>query len=495
MKYGAKRNAGIRVILVMVLVLFAGYPGLRTSAEVNQSAGLTSVRPLQNDREGVAVLAVNPASYLIEPGEYFDKRLFDMTLDPGIYEISCEQDITLSFVDRNRFCFVRGDVTTYEATDNLFAGKHTWAITVLEKDRYAFNVWVVSPSEKVKLSNFTIVRKGDVQTRIWRPERDELLENAKNHSDNTFIFFSDLHGEASNFNRIITFGEDNGVNAIINSGDTVKRYLNDEEEPFSWYRESVEASGVDILSAVGNHDVWTGEYWKKSAPNDSFDQIILPVVDRCRDIVMPDGARENGLCYYYKDYGRIRVIVLNAMMGDESVSYWDKAQSLWVKSVLNDSLQRDKHVIIVNHAPFPKDIALRSEQSEWNSFIDYRSWDMTDDIVMEAASIDIIQDFIEDGGILICLLSGHEHVDSILTAKGYKGQFMVNVASANHENHPDGTVTNDQSSPFYDCFDFLGIDSDNGLLKIVRIGWNMDASMKNREALCYDYFNGEIIAQ
>lgn len=495
MKLGANRNARIQAILVMVLILFTGCSGLRTDAEVNQSVGSISERPLQNDLEDGVILAIKPTSYLIEPEEYFDERLFDITLDSGIYEISCEQDITLSYVDRNRFCFVCGDDTTYEATDNLFAGKHSWVITVLEKDRYAFNAWVVSPSEKVELSNFTIMRKGDVPIQIWRPEEDVLLENAKCNSDNTFIFFSDLHGETSNLERIIAFGESNGVNAIINSGDTVKRYLNDPEEPFSWYRESIEASGVDILSAVGNHDAWTGEYWKKNAPNDIFDQIILPVVERCSDIILPERAKEDGLCYFYKDYGRIRVIVLNAMMGDESVSFWDEAQSLWFENVLDDSIQQNKHIIIVNHAPFPKNIALRSKQSAWNSFIDYRSWEIADDIVMDLSSINMIQDFIKDGGILICLLAGHEHVDSILTAKGYNGQFMVDIASANHEKHPDGTVTNDQSSPFYDCFDFLGIDSDNGLMKIVRIGWNMDSSMKIRESLCYDYFNGEVIVQ
>ena len=162
MKLGANRNARIHAILVMVLILFTGCSGLRTDAEVNQSVGSISERPLQNDLEEGVILAIKPTSYLIEPEEYFDERLFDITLDSGIYEISCEQDITLSYVDRNRFCFVCGDDTTYEATDNLFAGKHSWVITVLEKDRYAFNAWVVSPSEKVKLSNFTIMRKGDV---------------------------------------------------------------------------------------------------------------------------------------------------------------------------------------------------------------------------------------------------------------------------------------------------------------------------------------------
>ena len=481
--------------LCIAIIMIAGCACCRVYCEEDEASQCYSGQVFQNDKIGDGVFATNMTVCVIEPEEYCDIQLFDVLLNPGIYEISCKQDVTLLSVERNRFCYRYGDNTIYEATDNLNAGSHSWTITIMEKGRYIFNVWVVSPSQNVRLSGFQIVRKRDVPLQIWRPENDYLMENVKYNSCNTFLFFSDIHGSVSNFKRIVAFGEKNGVNAIINAGDTVMRFLNDPKENFSWYQKEIESSKVDILSAAGNHDVWDGEYWHRAASNDIFDQIVLPIAENYSGIVLPDNAEELGLCYYFKDYGKIRVIVINSMMGDDSISFWNEVQSSWLEGVLDDAVHNEKHVVIVNHAPFPKEIAIRSERSGWNSYIDYRSWENSDEIVMDISSIGVIQEFIDNGGILICILAGHEHVDSVLTAKGYKGQFMVDIASANHLNHPDGMTTYDQSSQIYDCFDYIGIDSDNGLLKIIRIGWSMDLSMKTREMLSYNYLERKIVVQ
>lgn len=113
---------------------------------------------------------------------------------------------------------------------------------------------------------------------------------------------------------------------------------------------------------------------------------------------------------------------------------------------------------------------------------------------MDIPAVHLIQKYINNGGILICLLTGHEYVDSILTAKGFKGQLMINIASANSHNHIDGIISDDSSSAFYDCFDLCGIDTDNGIIKVLRIGWTIDSAMKIREVFSYDYLNNEIIA-
>lgn len=437
----------------------------------------------------------NKKIYTIGENEYFDEVLFSIELIPGIYEISCEQDHTLLFVERNRFNYICNGVTTYEEHDNLYAGRHKWTVTLEIEGKYEFKMWVVAPSRTIQISDFRLVKIGEISTQIKRPKPDSMIDTIKQTSNNTFILFSDIHGSKSNYQRIISFGENNGVNGIINAGDTVEKYLQDEDDSFSWYREGIEQSSVDIISAVGNHDLWKGGYWKQANINDSYNQIIAPIVEKNNRIQQPQKAKENNLCYYYIDYGQIRIIVLNAMSGDKSVSYWDNRQANWLREILTDSLNNQMHVIVVNHAPFPKDIALRDIQSNWNSFIDYRSWDMTDEIVMELSAVQIIQRFIDDGGILICLITGHEHVDSILTAQGYEGQFMINIASANHMNHLDGITTDDLNSPFYDCFDFCGIDTNNGMIKILRIGWSIDASLKIREVLSYDYFTKQILYQ
>lgn len=308
-----------------------------------------------------------------------------------------------------------------------------------------------------------------------------------------FIFFSDIHNAATNARKIVDFAEEKSLNCIINGGDTVFNYLNDPNHDFTWYNTLLSSSTVDILSAVGNHDVWDGAYWTKAASTDIYNAIIAPIITNFDNIQQPTNAATLGLCYYYKDYGGVRVIVLNAMAGDNSVSFWDNDAATWLSSVLSDAITNSKHVLICNHTPFPKDIAIRDEKSNWNSYIDYRTNAASDALVIVTEVLQLINTFINNGGTLIGLLTGHEHVDSILTATGYNGQFMINTASASYGNHPDGVVYTSDLSPYYDCFNYCAVDTTNGILKVKRIGWNMDAALKERNTLSYDYINRKLL--
>lgn len=308
-----------------------------------------------------------------------------------------------------------------------------------------------------------------------------------------FAFFSDIHGGSVNAQHIVDFAEDNNLDCIINGGDTVLNYLNDPNNSFAWYATLLSGSSVDILSAVGNHDVWDGAYWTKAASTDIYNAIVAPIISNFSNIQQPTGAAETGLCYFYKDYGTVRVIVLNAMSGSSSVSFWDDTEKTWLNNVLADAITNSKHVIICNHPPFATSIAVRDEKSNWNSYIDYTTMSNFDGIVTNTEVLGCINTFISGGGKFICMLTGHVHVDSILTATGYNGQFMINIASAKYTNHPDGLYYSNPESSYYDCFDYCVVDTTNGILKLKRIGWNMDASMKERRTLSYNYFTHKLL--
>ena len=331
--------------------------------------------------------------------------------------------------------------------------------------------------------------------KVGYTQKDIDSASIKKSSTKNFLFFSDIHGGDTNYNRIIDFANRNGIDAIINGGDTVQRYLNDNENPFTWYATGITNSSVDILSAVGNHDAWTGAYWTKDTAIDIYNQIIAPLVSKFSDYEQPEGASENGYCYYYKDYDSIRIIVINAMTGISSVEFWDSTQKTWLNSVLADAKTNSKHVIVVNHSPFPKNIAQRDDELNWNSYIDYRTYSGSDGIVMDADALDTIQSFVSNGGKLVCLLTGHEHLDNILTATGYTGQWMINISSAKYSNHIDGITSDDPNSGYYDCYDLISVDATNTLVKVLRIGWHTDASLKIRERLCYNYETGKIISK
>jgi len=324
-------------------------------------------------------------------------------------------------------------------------------------------------------------------------DTDIINANFKKNSTFSFVFFSDVHGGNINVEHIINYAEEHNINTIINGGDTILRYLDDPQESFDWYANLISTSHVDILSAVGNHDVWKGAYWTKGPSTEIYNTIIKPITDNFTNIIQPTSAESEGLCYFYKDYDNIRVIVINAMSGSESVKFWDQNQATWFENVLNDAYTNNKHVIVCTHAPYAKNIAQRDEKSNWNSWIDYRTWSSSDAIIIETEPLDIIKNFITQGGKFICLLTGHEHCDNILWATGYENLLMVNIASARYTNHSDGIYYSDENSDYYDCFNHCEVDTTNGIFKIMRIGWNMDASTKKRTTFTYNYFTHTII--
>lgn len=44
-----------------------------------------------------------------------------------------------------------------------------------------------------------------------------------------------------------------------------------------------------------------------------------------------------------------------------------------------------------------------------------------------------------------------------------------------------------------DCFNVVAIDTELGLIKVIRIGANTDHYMHTKNAFCYDYINKKVI--
>lgn len=354
---------------------------------------------------------------------------------------------------------------------------------------YTYGFYVESPCSVVNLYNLLVNSNAIVE------QKKNVRNNLLGSDTVDFVFFSDIHGSATNFNRIIDYAEENSVDAILNGGDTILRYLNDTDHPMTWYADGITASSVDILSAVGNHDVWDGAYWTKANAVDVYNAFIAPIVTKYSNIIQPSGASTNGLCYYYKDYGAVRVIVLNAMSGDSSVNFWDTTQANWLDSVLDDAIANSKHVLIVNHAPFQKTIAVRDERLHWNSYVDYTTLSASayDGVHTMPDAVQLVKNFIDGGGMFVGWLTGHLHFDNVITATGFDKQIMFNVATANNAIHPDGVSYTNTDSQYYDCFNHIAVDTAKGLVKMIRVGWNTDYSIKTREELCYDYVNGKLL--
>lgn len=319
--------------------------------------------------------------------------------------------------------------------------------------------------------------------------------SAEKNADFKCIFFSDIHKSEVNLERILQLADswgDSSVDTIINGGDTVSGLIT---EDLSWYDNQVNSTAFDVLHCVGNHDTWIDNNWTLATAQEVYNKIVAPVAEKS-SIVQPSNASSEGLCYYYKDYDNVRVIVLNAMSVSYKNLFWNETQALWLRQILTDAKNTSKSVICVNHAPF-KNNETNIVESNWTSYVEsLRIKDISnikhDDHHVNTEAVSIVKEFIDEGGDFICWLAGHTHHDAIITSQE---QLMFVTTSSNYTKKGDGMTALKISDKEYDAFNYIAVDTTNHFIKIVRIGWDMDETFKVRKPLCIDYKSKKILAQ
>ena len=316
-------------------------------------------------------------------------------------------------------------------------------------------------------------------------------KNVEQNSLKTFVFFSDIHGASVDMNRIVEFANNVGdVTAVINGGDTVQSFVTDN---IDWYNTAIDGCTTDVIMAVGNHDVWTANYVMADQVT-VYNKFIAPMISKVSGIVQPIDAASNGLCYFYKDYNDIRMIVLSAMTYSDSDMQWTAEQLAWFVSVLADAKNNNKSVICVNHAPFSKSTAVIDYTLPLNSWQKYQSWSSMDNISVNSQAVSAVNDFINNGGKFICWLAGHEHRDFIMTNSVFSGQFLIDIASEKYNLRHDGVNAASTDERNNDCLDYIGIDTTNSIIKVWRVGYQKEANLKLRNRFVYEYAKKKVIA-
>lgn len=319
------------------------------------------------------------------------------------------------------------------------------------------------------------------------------------NSDFRAIFFSDIHNDIPAFQRIINTAielySENNIDTIINAGDTA---FNMSTEDYTWFNSLVEASPVDVLSAVGNHDISSD----KSVP---YDNLISPVLQKSDDIIQPDDASTNYYLFYYKDYGNVRVVILYTGLDDE-------VQLLWLNSVLADAVENDKHIILVNHYTFGGGEAnmLFDSASDFFANVDntfmssagtiQNKWTYGDALAGKApiptTYLTAVKNFEDAGGQFICWLTGHIHYDhfyDVIDHDRYGYQPMFNTATA-RTNFGARDFIKNYDDHTKDCYNYIAVDTTQKMLKIKRIGCNLDVLGRPRNVLTYSYDAHKIVA-
>lgn len=318
--------------------------------------------------------------------------------------------------------------------------------------------------------------------------------NAAHNSDFKCIFFTDTHGSSDNVKKMIDNANKLGesyIDCLINGGDTVNRF---NSEGLDWYDKLVKDSKQPVFNCVGNHDAWGTDYYNWDTNKNIYDLITAKVKENVPAIVQPNDVSSTFSNYYYWDKGKVRIIVICSMqLGESNDYYYDNVQNTWLESVLNDAKNNNKAVIIVNHCPFaPTDC--KEVKSDWSSEYTWTN-DMQDTMHMTDKIPTLVDSFIDNGGIFICYLTGHSHVDYLMTSVKHPRQFCFTSTSNAYNNHgADAKNDMDKNSYYSQAYNYIGIDLTHSVIKVQRIGLNTNAWMQEHNSFCWDFKNHKLVS-
>lgn len=285
----------------------------------------------------------------------------------------------------------------------------------------------------------------------------------------TFVHFSDIHAVLELWNRLAEFV--NHYKDTIAFGLHTGDYCGDNQDQYrDFYTEGIPCVRP-ILNCVGNHDTIAGPQWEKMPKEEAWKRLFNHTDDwKAVFLDCPHSMT------YYRDFpeSNIRLIVLD--------QYFDlDLQKTWLKGLLEEAMAKDLWVMTATHEP----------TADVRQPLDVTFQTLTDfghhgDGPFE----DTLKAFISAGGQYICNFCGHEHHDLF----GYTPGGVLNIAvecACDWAGWCDGKRV--RGTKTYDCFNVVSIDTDLGILKLVRIGNNADYYLRKKQVLCYDYQNRNVI--
>lgn len=303
--------------------------------------------------------------------------------------------------------------------------------------------------------------------------------NAPVLSDAYFAWISDVHAEVDRMKQFSEMVSDFGnvtIPFVLNTGDTVADVIGDG---IAWYDSIVNSMSIPVLNTVGNHDAYTTNGVYASDKTVVYNEIIAPFVSGW-GVTQPANASANGYCYYYKDIGAVRLIVLDS-------AYWDSDQKIWFESVLSDAATNSKHVVVACHAPFSANLCTMVGTA-WNT--GFLSRDST---IMSAEALTCVQNFKSSGGVFVAWLQGHVHGDEVVTLESGSQLAVCNNSFSNR-----GTKvykTSDVANYNYNSCNVVAIDASNNLLKLYRVGANIAVTGKKHNGLVWNYASNTLVAE
>ncbi len=294
------------------------------------------------------------------------------------------------------------------------------------------------------------------------------------------LHFSDVHNSERALGRVLEFYDECQLplTDIIHTGDSVSGR-------FCQGMSAFRMRGAErILNVVGNHDMLNtaeGWDWSMRASNEAlYDMIFRPF---CANwgVQMAENTT-----YWYKDYEeyKFRLIGIDCTLAD------DGEQLAWLEEVLLGALAAEYSVVIATHFPPSRRETVRCGFSS-----DVREYNGEGPITTMVPEVqETVSRFMKKGGEFVCYLAGHTHTDYLWYSKDYPDQLCVTVDSANvaQANFWSDTyrVEGTKSEELFNLFSF---DTERKLVKLVRIGANVNTTLQSKRMIAINYRTMEVV--
>ena len=309
-----------------------------------------------------------------------------------------------------------------------------------------------------------------------------------NHNNFTLAHITDIHADVFRYGNFRQFVDDHAdlIDVAICTGDLVDLQNTDQ-----WDAVNGVEGTKEILQVVGNHD----------RGHQAGDTLLTD-----EELVAKfDITTNTGMMYYYRDFGDYRIIVLNQFEADVRSQYkYSEDELTWLLSTLDNSITANKHVIIACHMadtfPVSNNIGFYQRYNRWlNNYPPMQSgieavidaFKRGTSVTATVSGISISHTFSASGDFL-CWMCGHYHGDYIGYSQTYPDQlylmgncgvctspFKGNMGETNSD------LARVSGTPTEDCFNIYSFDLANRLVKVARIGANVNDRMTERKMAVY----------
>lgn len=302
---------------------------------------------------------------------------------------------------------------------------------------------------------------------------------------------SDIHTNWVNVERFIEFTNywKDYIDILVNTGDNP---INKYTEGFDGYTS---IKGVEnIINVIGNHDTRGDNGWQDHVGIDSYNALIKPFVSNW-EVVQPVDAETNGYCYFYKDYtdNLLRIIFVDIMAYDET-------EDSWLESVLSEARSKNYDVLIATHfsgaKPDNSPVFVKIP-CNYTSLFEFAGEDSSEGLNSYNNKAYLltttVQKHIDNGGAFCGYFQGHYHADFVAKVANYPQQMIYSIGGTKagevrDYNHIVGTRSQDE-------FQIISIDTYLKIVKLFKVGANVDLYGRHKNSICINYQTGEIVAE